>query len=154
MTKRFDRNLLPAPLAFYESEGLALKGPGRWKTTRCVFHGGSDSMRINTDSGGFACMNCGVHGGDVLAYAMQAHGWEFMDAAERLGATVEDGKPSRERRKTTLSPAAALRLVQAESWLIVCTALSTAGVIPDAADRDRLIEAGRAIQNVMTEFAP
>jgi DNA primase len=151
MSKRYDRDLLPDPSAFYEGEGLTLKGAGRWKTTRCVFHGGSDSMRINTDSGAFKCMACEQHGGDVLDYLMQWHGLEFMEAAEALGATVDDGRPSRPKPETTLSPSAALMLIQSEAWLIACTALATAEAIKDEADRARLIEAARVIQNVMME---
>ncbi|WIT11418.1 CHC2 zinc finger domain-containing protein [Paucibacter sediminis] len=151
MGKRYERDMLPNPVAFFEGEGLTLKGPGRWKTTRCVFHGGSDSMRINTDSGAWVCMACDQKGGDVLAYVMQWHGLEFIEAAEALGATVGDGKPAQPARKTTLSPAAALKLVQAEAWLIVCTALAAADAIKDPADRERVIEAARTIQGVMLE---
>ena len=52
----FDRRNLPDPISYYESEGLKLTSRGKWRTTACQFHGGSDSMRINTDSGAFACM--------------------------------------------------------------------------------------------------
>ncbi len=90
----FDRNLLPDPTSYFESEGLKLAGPrsAKWKTTRCEFHGGN-SMRINVASGWWRCMNCDEHGGDVLAYHMQAHGLEFIEAAKALGAWVDDGKP-------------------------------------------------------------
>lgn len=151
MGKRYERDMLPDPVAFFEAEGLTLKGPGRWKTSRCVFHGGSDSMRINTDSGAWVCMACDQKGGDVLAYVMQWHGLEFIEAAEALGATVDDGKPAQPARRTTLSPTAALKLVQAEAWLIACTALATADAIKDPADRARVIEAARTIQGVMLE---
>lgn len=153
MSTRFDRNLLPDPVAFYEGEGLALVGTGPWRTTRCSFHGGSDSMRVNVKTGAFRCMNCDVRGGDVLAYAMQAHGWDFMQAARQLGATVEAGACAPAQPKITLSPAAALRLIQSECWLIVVTLLSTVDLIPDEATRDRLIEASQAVQQVMSELA-
>jgi hypothetical protein len=42
-------------------------------------------------------------------------------------------------------------LIQSEAWLIACTALATAEAIKDEADRARLIEAARVIQNVMME---
>lgn len=89
------RSRLPDPVSFFESEGLQLRGPGKWKTTRCDFHDGSDSLRINTESGGWVCMACGEKGGDVLAYTMRMHGLEFVEAARALGAYVEDGKPHR-----------------------------------------------------------
>lgn len=149
----FHHDLLPEPMAFYEAEGLKLMGPGKWKTTRCTFHGGSDSMRVNTENGAFKCMACGVHGGDVLSFYMLRHGIEFMDAAEALGATVEGGTPTAPKRKTTLSARAALLLVQHEAWLVACTALATAEAIKDDADRQRLIEAARTIQYIMQEVA-
>ena len=65
----FMRDRLPDPVSFFEAEGLTLTGPGKWKTTRCDFHDGSDSMRVNSESGAWRCMNCGAKGGDVLAYA-------------------------------------------------------------------------------------
>ncbi|RTL22773.1 MAG: hypothetical protein EKK52_05355 [Burkholderiales bacterium] len=151
MVKRFDRDRLPDPVSGFEAEGLTLKGPGLWKTTACPFHGGRDSMRINTESGAWRCMNCGEHGGDLLAFVMRFHLLEFMQAAERLGAVVEDGTPSRPRPKATLSPAAALALIQSETWLIACTALATADALPDEQDRARLIEAARTIQHIMSE---
>jgi hypothetical protein len=154
MVKRLDRDRLPDPVEGFEAEGLTLKGPGLWKTTACHFHGGSDSMRINTESGAWRCMNCGESGGDLLAYVMRIHFLGFMEAAERLGAVVDDGKPaSRPKPKTTLTPAAALALIKSEAWLIACTALSTAGALPDPKDRARLIEASRVIQNIMEEMA-
>ena len=64
----FDRTRLPEPVGYYESTGLAFKErKGKWRTTACNFHGGTDSLRINTDSGAFVCMaGCGARGGDVL----------------------------------------------------------------------------------------
>ena len=63
----FNRDALPEPIGYFEGMGLNLRGPGKWKTTRCEFHGGSDSMRVNTSSGAWVCMACGAKGGDVLA---------------------------------------------------------------------------------------
>jgi hypothetical protein len=89
----YDRNHLPDPVSYYESEGLTLTRGKTWRTTRCEFHGGSDSMRINIQTGAFVCMaGCGARGGDVLAYHMAAHGLGFVDAAKALGAYSDDGK--------------------------------------------------------------
>ena len=63
----FDRRNLPDAVGYYESEGLKLTGRGKWRTTECKFHGGSNSMRVNVATGAFRCMNCGARGGDVLA---------------------------------------------------------------------------------------
>jgi hypothetical protein len=44
----FIRDRLPDPLRhFVDAEGLQLTGSGKWRTSRCEFHDGSDSMRIN-----------------------------------------------------------------------------------------------------------
>lgn len=91
----FNRDRLPDPVSYFESEGLTLRGAGKWRTTRCEFHDGSDSLRVNTESGGWVCMACGEKGGDVLAYAMRRHGLEFVEAARMLGAYTDDGKPHR-----------------------------------------------------------
>lgn len=91
----FRRERLPDAVSYFESEGLTLRGPGKWKTTRCDFHGGSDSLRINTESGGWVCMSCFEKGGNVLDYSMRLHGLDFVSAARQLGAYVDDGKPYR-----------------------------------------------------------
>jgi hypothetical protein len=151
MAKRFDPNLLPDPLGYYEAAGYDLTGRGPWRTTRCDFHGGSDSMRVNTDSGAFKCMNCGIHGGDVLAFHMQLHGQDFLEAAEALGAVVDDGRSTGLRRKTTLTASAALQLIDREAWLIVYALLSTEGLFTNPTDRARLIQASRVIKHVLEE---
>lgn len=91
----FIKDRLPDAVSYFEAEGVPMVGPGRWKTGPCHFHGGSDSLRVHVQTGAFRCMACGVKGGDVLAYTMQRHGIEFVDAARSLGAYVEDGKPLR-----------------------------------------------------------
>ena len=122
----FERNLLPDPANYYEAQGLRLTGPrsAKWKTTACAFHGGSDSMRVNLRTGGFCCMNCGARGGDVLAYEMAVNGLDFIEAARRLGAWVEDGRPtaSASQRPTPLSPRAALEVLGFEALLVAVAA--------------------------------
>lgn len=122
----FDRNLLPDAAAYYEAQGLRLTGPrsAKWRTTACAFHGGSDSMRVNLRTGGFCCMNCGARGGDVLAYEMAVNGLDFIEAARRLGAWVDDGRPptSASQRPAPLSPRAALEVLGFESLLVAVAA--------------------------------
>lgn len=64
------KHLLPSPEAYYTRQGLAFKERrGKWRTTRCEFHGGSDSMRVNLETGAFVCMaGCGARGGDRLPH--------------------------------------------------------------------------------------
>ena len=81
----FDRTRLPEPVSYYEGQGLQFKErKGKWRTTACNFHGGTDSLRINTDSGAFVCMaGWGARGGDVLAYHMAEHGQDFIPPPRR-----------------------------------------------------------------------
>lgn len=121
----FDRNLLPDPEAYFAERGLKLTGPrnSKWKTTRCDFHDGSDSMRINTSTGGWVCMSCGVHGGDVLAYEMMADGVDFVTAAKALGALVDDGTERKPDTKPfALSARQAMEVIAFEALFLLCCA--------------------------------
>lgn len=142
----FDRSMLPDPEHYYSQQGLPLTGRGAWRTTRCDFHGGSDSMRVHVRSGGFVCMaGCGARGGDVVAYHMAQHGQDFVQAAKELGAYVEDGKPS-QQRPTALSAGAAMQLCAAEANLVAVTVLNLKqGVTLTEADLQRLIKAASRI---------
>jgi len=42
----FEKSRLPDPVTYFEGQGLKLLGRGGWRTTKCLFHGGSDSMRV------------------------------------------------------------------------------------------------------------
>ena len=96
----FDRRNLPDPISYYESEGLKLTSRGKWRTTACQFHGGSDSMRINADSGAFAT-------GWLLALPF------LGDPAHRNGALV----------LIALTAVVTLRTKLAPIWMILVGAL-------------------------------
>ena len=153
----FERDRLPDPVSYFENQGLALKGPGRWKTTECRFHGGS-SMRVNTASGAFVCMSgCGAKGGDVLAYEMLATGAEFIQAAKTLGAWVDDGRPPHPTRNkpATLSPRAALEVLAFETMVVaIVGADMDKGKPPAPTDLKRLHVAVGRIQALAGEYAP
>jgi DNA primase len=148
----FIKDRLPEPAAYFESQGLRLNGRGKWRTTRCDFHGGSDSLRINTDSGGWCCMSCGAHGSDVLAFHMQTYGLEFVEAARKLGAYVDDGKPRRSASKPAgLSPRAALEVLAFEALTVAVAAGNLVqGVTLTDDDRQRLTQAAGRI-NLLAE---
>lgn len=150
----FDRNLLPDPTAFYESTGLRLTGRGKWRTTSCTFHDGSDSMRINLQTGAFVCMaGCGARGGDVLAYHLALTGMEFVEAAKALGAWVHDGKTT-PTRPTPLSPRAALEVLQREAMVVAVAGGNVAhGVKLSDIDRSRVMQAAGRINHVAGMFA-
>ena len=152
----FERNLLPDPTAYFENQGLALKGPrsAKWKTTTCNFHGGSDSMRVNVATGAWVCMSCGEKGGDVLAYEIKDGGREFVDAAKALGCWVDDGRPQVQTKPTPLSPRLALSVMAFESTLAAVAAGNVAkGVKLTDADRARLMVAANRINRLVAAFA-
>ncbi|MGB4061000.1 MAG: CHC2 zinc finger domain-containing protein [Burkholderiaceae bacterium] len=150
----FNRDALPEPVGYFEGVGLTLRGPGKWKTTRCEFHGGSDSMRVNTTSGAWVCMACGAKGGDVLSYEMQLTGAEFVEAAKALGAWIDDGREPASTKPTSLPPRAALGALAFEATLIAVAAGNVAqGLALDAADLSRVMVAAGRIQGIAGEYA-
>ena len=150
----FDRTLLPDPATFYEETGLRLAGRGKWRTTGCVFHDSSDSMRINLQTGAFVCMaGCGAKGGDVLAYHMALTGMEFVEAAKALGAWRFDGNTA-PARPTPLSPRAALEVLKFEAMVVAVAGGNVArGVTLSDPDRSRVMQAAGRINHVAGMFA-
>ena len=150
----FDRRNLPDAVGYYESEGLKLTGRGKWRTTECKFHGGSDSMRINLATGAWVCMSCGARGGDVLAYHMAQHGLEFVEAAKALGAWVDDGRPATKHKPTPLSPRQALEVLAVEANLVAIAAANVAhGVVLSQVDLSRVLTASGRITRLVEVFA-
>lgn len=150
----FDRERLPEPRGYFEGQGLKLSKRGKWRTTECRFHDGSDSMRINTATGAWVCMSCGAKGGDVLAYEMAANGVDFVTAAKALGAWVEDGKPEPRRKPAPLPPRAALEVLSFEAMLTAVAAGNLAqGLVLTAKDRARLMTAAGRIAKIAEVFA-
>lgn len=85
----FDRTRLPAAGEYYIGVGLRLIGAGPWRSAVCPFHEDSrPSLRVNVEHGGFRCLGCGAHGGDVLAFHRLRTGEGFVEAAQALGALV------------------------------------------------------------------
>ena len=87
MIRRFHHDCLPDPIAYFEGEGLRLRGRGAWRTTTCLFHDDKHpSLSVNIDTGSFRCFACGARGGDVLDFHRLRHELGFVDAAKALGA--------------------------------------------------------------------
>ena len=152
----FDRHLMPDATAYFEEQGLKLTGPrkAKWKTTECKFHGGSDSLRVNTATGAWVCMSCGQKGGDVLAYEIAVTGADFVTAAKAIGAWVDDGRPHTPQKPTPLSPRAALSAMAFEATLTAIAAGNIAkGVLLTDADRSRLMTAASRINLLAEAFA-
>ncbi len=153
----FVRDRLPDPLDYYtNTAGLKLLGArnAKVKTTSCEFHGGRDSMRVWTLSGGFCCMNCGAKGGDLLAYHMAVHGMDFVSAAKALGAWQDDDKPSKPQRPKPLPATDAIRILACESTLAAVAAGNLANGVPlTDKDRARLRNSARHINHIAEIFA-
>ena len=150
----FDRSRLPDPVDYYiNTAGLKLTGKGKWRTAGCAFHGGSDSLRLNTANGAFVCMaGCGAKGGDVLAFHMAHADLGFVEAAKALGAWIEDGKnaPS---RPTPVSARSALEILSVEVNLAAIAAGNIArGVILTDTDLARLMTAAGRIARIWEMF--
>jgi phage/plasmid primase-like uncharacterized protein len=150
----FIRDRLPDPILYFaDGEGFKLAGPGKWKTTRCIFHGGSDSMRINTSSGAWVCMSCGEKGGDVLAFHMKVHGLDFIEAAKDLNAWDDNGTPSAPHRPRALSASAAIQVLSFEANLAAVAAGNVArGIQLSERDRQRLMTAVGRINRITEDF--
>lgn len=155
----FERDWLPDAAMYFDREGLTLKGRGKWRTTECRFHGGSDSLRVNVENGAWVCMACAAKGGDVLAYHMQIHGLEFEQAARSLGVWSE--KPMRSRttqralRPTAFSPRMALEVLAFEATVAAVAACNVAqGQQLTDLDRTRLKVCANRINRVVQEFRP
>ena len=150
----FNRENLPDPITYFEAEGLTLVGKGKWRTTECKFHGGSDSMRVNIATGAWVCMSCNAKGGDVLAHFMAEHGLDFITAAKLLGAWHDDGQPSRPHRPKPLPASDALRVLAFESNMAAIAAGNISnGVQLTDNDRARLYVAAQRIQMILGAFA-
>ncbi len=149
MAEGFSRDALPDAQTYFEQRGYVLIGQGRWRTTRCCFHGGSDSMRVNLQSGGWCCMACGVKGGDVLAFHMQHNGMDFVQAARDLGAWSGDRAPVRPRAPAGLSDRDALELAAFELRLAMIV-LSDArrGVLPAEPEWQRFLKAVARVERL------
>ena len=149
----FERDRLPDPRSYYESEGLQLSRGNKWVTTACNFHQGSDSMRVNLHSGAFVCMACGARGGDVLSYHQAAYGMEFIEAAKALGCWVDDGKPT-PTKPAPFTPRQAIEVLANEANFVAIAAGNVAhGVALTQADRDRLMAAAGRILRIQEVFA-
>lgn len=151
----FYRDRLPDPVTYFEAQGLVLTGPrsAKWRTTRCNFHDGSDSMRVNVKDGAWKCMACGAGGGDVLAYEMQATGADFVTAAKALGAWIDDGKAPPRNNPLPLPPRQALAVLRFEASLAAVAAcnLARGGTLSES-DRQRLLLAANRIALVSEAY--
>jgi hypothetical protein len=151
MSTGFDRARVPAWPEYAGAQlGLGLTGRGRWRTTRCDLHGGSDSLRVNVETGAWRCMSCEAKGGDTLSHYMALMSLDFVSAARALGCYVEGGNsPPRTR---SFSAGDALSVVGIELGICV-QVLSAArrGKLPNDDDWQRFLAAAGRVQAVAAE---
>ena len=151
----FAKDRLPDPVSYYEAQGLKFRErKGKWRTAPCPFHGSSDSLRVNSQTGAFACMaGCGARGGDIVAFQMALHGEDFVTAAKALGAWIEDGKPEPNRRPAPFPPRDAIQVLRSESLLIAIAGANVAhGIQLSDDDRHRVLIAANRIQHITEAF--
>jgi hypothetical protein len=152
MSGTFQRDRLPDPLAYFEGQGLRLVGGGKWRTTRCDFHGGSDSMRVNVQSGAWVCMaGCGAKGGDLLAYEMQRTGAGFLTAARALGSLADAARPHQDQPRR-IGARDALEVIGQELRVrLVVVHDARAGITPNATDWARFVAAAGRLEAIAAE---
>jgi len=98
-------------------------------------------------------MNCGESGGDVLSYVMKKQGLEFVAAAKSIGAWVNDGKPQHQFKPTTLSPRAALQVLNREATITAVAAGNLAkGMKLTEIDLKRLFVCVNRISRISEEY--
>lgn len=151
----FDRSRLPEPAAYFESIGLNLTGPksSPWRTTSCNFHGGSDSLRVKVQNGAWVCMNCGVKGGDILAYHMQANDLEFIQAAKELGCWDGNSNSNIPVKVASFSPRLALEVLSLETsivYVLACDMVKSNALMET--DKQRLMTCAARINLIAKEF--
>lgn len=147
------RDHLPDTLPFFESNGVPLVGRGKWRSGPCIFHGGSDSFRVNVETGGWRCMNCGASG-DLVKFVMERDGVDFVTAARTLGAYVDDGRDHRGQQAPAPLPARDAMELAARELLVAVVVISgiRAGKIPSDDDWLRFLDMANSVETLAMEY--
>ena len=82
-------------LVAYISETVSLKKAGRTFKARCPFHQErTPSFVVFPETQTWRCFGACGEGGDIFAFAMKQHGWDFKEAltnlAERAGVEIQE----------------------------------------------------------------
>ncbi len=80
------RSLTPFDFYSHELPGAPLKKPNWNDGGLCPFHADNSpgSFLVNLTTGAFKCYSCGTNGGDVIAFTIEAHGLNFIEAIAKL----------------------------------------------------------------------
>lgn len=146
------RNHLPSPIDNAAAQGYPVRErSGKWRTCTC-FNCGHSRMRVNSETGAFACMSgCGARGGDVVAMQMAIHGQDFVTACKALGAWQDDPKDTTAPRRRPLPfPArdALEVLVEEANFCAVIAGNVAHGVAITADDRMRTMQCAGRIRTI------
>jgi DNA primase len=79
-------SLRPFDFYHYELSNAPLKKQGRNTGGLCPFHADNTpgSFRVNLATGAYKCFSCGSRGGDIIAFTMELHGLDFIEALTKL----------------------------------------------------------------------
>lgn len=146
---------LPNPLDFFDSVGVQLTGSGRWRNGPCHFHDGNDSLRINTQSGGWICLNCNVSGMDILSYRMLIAQEHFVKAARALEAWQGDDHdpPKHLIEPRPISASDAIQILAIEARIVAWATLNLDRIdLISGAERTRLKLASKRVIQISKAF--
>ncbi len=151
----FIRQNLLTPVNYFEGRGQKIVGNrGKHFRTSCAIHGGDgETLSVLREDGGFNCFSCGAKGGDIVAYAMQADGVDFVTACRSLGAWVDDDQSPVHHQPTPFSARQALAMLAFEMTLgAIEIARAGHGHLPDEQTKDRLLQAAGRINLIQEAF--
>ena len=78
-----------SPETYYRCELPGMPAPKKagWNDGGlCPFHADQHrgNFRVNLESGAFTCFSCGAKGGDLIAFHMQRHSRDFLEALNEI----------------------------------------------------------------------
>lgn len=85
--RKFNRELLPTPAAYYSKQFPGLKIKLESVTVRCCFHEDKNpSLIISMIDGHFYCFSCKTKGFDLLKFHCLRYNMNFAEAVDYFGA--------------------------------------------------------------------
>ncbi len=94
----------------YIGQYVPLKRSGAWFTGKCPFHNDrTPSFAVHAAKKRWSCFAACSTGGDVIAFAMKYHSWDFKNACQELAAWANlDANTQPQKRRQTAPPIAPL----------------------------------------------
>ncbi len=151
----FVRENLLDPVSYFEGRGQKIVGKhGKRFRTSCAIHGGdSETLSVLREDGGFNCFSCGAKGGNIVDYAMQADGVDFVTACKSLGAWVDDGHPLTPKCPKPIPRNVAMVILEFETLLNRIEDMHFARyIVPTLETHNRLLVATERIEQITEVF--